>query len=52
MALLWTFDLEAVAKRNLYLDTLRETETNREVLLAIEGFQATVRSRLPERIPY
>jgi hypothetical protein len=52
MTLLWTFDLEAVAKRNLYLDTLRDTETNREVLLAIEGFQATVRSRLPERIPY
>jgi len=52
MTLLWTFDLEAVAKRNLYLDTLYETETNREVLLAIEAFQAKVHSRPPERIPY
>jgi hypothetical protein len=52
MALLWMFDLEAVAKRNLYLNTLYETETNREVLLTIEAFQAIVRSRPPEPIPY
>jgi len=50
--LLWMFDLEAVAKRNLYLNTLYETETNREVLLTIEAFQAIVRSRPPEPIPY
>ncbi len=51
MSLLWMFDLEGVAKRNLYLDTLRETKTNRKVLLAIEEFQATVRSRPPETDP-
>jgi hypothetical protein len=52
MAVLWMFDLECVAKRNLYLDTLRETTTNREVLLLIEKFQASVHSRPPESIPY
>lgn len=52
MTLLWAFDLVAVARQNLYLDLLRETETNRDVLLAIEGFHAGVRCRLPEQIPY
>jgi hypothetical protein len=52
MSLLWMFDLETVASRNLYLGALGDTMTNREVLLAIEGFQATVRSRLPGPIPY
>ncbi len=52
MTLLWAFDLVAVARQNLYLDLLRETETNRDVLLAIEGFHAGVRRRLPEQIPY
>ncbi len=52
MTILWAFDLEAVAKKNLYLGTLSETETARDVLLAIEAFQATVRSRPPAMIPY
>jgi hypothetical protein len=52
MSLLWICDLAAVARRNLYLDRLTETQSNREVLLAIEGFQATVRCRLPESIPH
>lgn len=52
MTLLWAFDLAHVARRNMYLDLLRETETHREVLLAIEGFHAGVQCRSPEQIPY
>jgi hypothetical protein len=52
MSLLWMCELGAVARRNLYLDRLMETESHREVLLAIEGFHATVRSRPPEAIPH
>ena len=52
MAVLWMFDLECVAKQNLYLQLLRETTTNREVQLLIEEFQASVTSRPPEPIPY
>jgi len=52
MSLLWMCDLGAVARRNLYLDRLADTESHREVLLAIEGFQATVRSRPQEAIPH
>jgi hypothetical protein len=52
MTLLWAFDLESVARRNLYLDLLAETESNRDVLIAIEAFHATVKCRLPEQIPY
>jgi len=52
MTLLWAFDLDGVATRNFYLGTLSETETHREVLLAIEAFQATVRSRASSIIPY
>jgi len=52
MTLLWAFDLVPVARRNLYLDLLLETETHRDVLLAIEGFREGVQCRLPEQIPY
>lgn len=52
MTLLWTFDLAPVARRNMYLDLFRETETHRDVLLAIEGFHAGVQCRPPEQIPY
>lgn len=51
MSLLWAFDLAAVARRNLYLDLLTETETNWDVHLAIANFSTTVRHRLPETIP-
>lgn len=52
MTLLWAFDLESVARRNLYLDLLRETETNRDAVLAIEAFRETVSCRAQEQIPY
>jgi hypothetical protein len=52
MSLLWTFDLAAVARRNLYLDSLAETETNWDVHLAIARFYETVRRRPWEAIPH
>jgi hypothetical protein len=42
MALYWTFHLEHVARRNLYLDRLAETVFYRDLSLAIEAFHATV----------
>jgi hypothetical protein len=41
MPLLWGFDLDAVAQRNLYLDRIRETENHREILVVIEQFMQT-----------
>jgi hypothetical protein len=41
MALFWAFRLESVARRNLYLDRVRETGTYPELSLAIETFCAT-----------
>lgn len=52
MSLLWMCDLAVVARRNLYLDRLAETESNRAVLLEIEAFQASVQSRARESIPH
>ena len=52
MSILWAFDLAAVARRNLYLDRLANTETNWDVHLAIANFSGTVRHRLPEPIPH
>ena len=52
MSLLWAFDLAAVARRNLYLDRLADTQTSWEVDLAIEHFRETVRSRPWESIPH
>jgi hypothetical protein len=52
MSLLWVFDLAAVARRNLYLDRLMDTETNWDVHLAIVDFCATVRRRPWESIPH
>jgi hypothetical protein len=52
MSLLWAFDLGAVARRSLYLDRLADTETIRDVHLAIEYFRETVRSRPREAIPH
>jgi len=52
MSLLWAFDLAAVARRNLYLDRLADTETSRDVDLAIEYFRETVRCRPWEAIPH
>jgi hypothetical protein len=52
MSLLWAFDLAAVARRNLYLDRLVDTETSWDVHLAILRFWETVRRRPRETIPH
>jgi len=39
MGLYWSFDLEAVARRNLYLGQIRNTDTADQVALAIERFR-------------
>jgi hypothetical protein len=52
MSLLWAFDLAAVARRNLYLDRLADTETSWDIHLAIERFGETVRRRPWEAIPH
>ena len=41
MSLQWCFHLDVVARRNLYLDGVRETEDFRDLSLAIEYFRAT-----------
>jgi hypothetical protein len=39
MALFWSFQLENVARRNLYLSEIRETESIEDVALVIEKFR-------------
>ena len=41
MGIYWAFQLEHVARRVLYLDRIRETETYTELSMAIESFSAT-----------
>ena len=52
MSFLWAFDLAAVARRNLYLDRLTDTETSWDIHLAIEHFRETVRHRPWETMPH
>jgi hypothetical protein len=52
MSLLWTFDLAAVARRNLYLERLPETETSWDVHVVIGRFRETMRRRPPQTIPH
>jgi hypothetical protein len=52
MSLLWTFDVAAVARRNLYLERLAETETSWDVHVAIGRFRETVRRRPRQTIPH
>jgi len=52
MSLLWTFDLPAVARRNLYLEHLADTETGWDVHVVIGRFRETVRRRQRETIPH
>jgi len=52
MSLLWMFDLAAVARRNLYLGSLEDTETSWDIHLAIERFSESVRRRPWEAIPH
>ena len=42
MALYWSFQLKHVAKRNLYLDKIRNTRSYGELSLAIECFRASL----------
>jgi len=42
MAIYWAFQLEPVARRNLYLDRIGNTNTYQELSMAIETFQATL----------
>jgi hypothetical protein len=52
MALYWAFRLDHVARRNLYLDRIRETTNYGELSLAIEAFRATLpRTRVWKDIP-
>jgi hypothetical protein len=51
MALYWAFQLEDVARRNLYLDYIRHTNTYGELDLAIESFRATQQTKPWKRIP-
>jgi len=48
MGLYWSFRLEAVVRRSLYLDQIRNTDTADEVALAIEQF----RDSLPKTRPW
>jgi hypothetical protein len=52
MSLLWAFDLPGVARRNLYLEHLAETESVWDVQRAIRAFHASVRRRAIEAIPH
>lgn len=49
MALYWTFRLEHVARRNLYLDRIGQTTTYQELSLAIETFRETLPKTRPWR---
>jgi hypothetical protein len=52
MTILWSFDLAAVAQRNLYLGLLERTQTIWEVQSAIANFRETVKWRPREPIPH
>lgn len=49
MAMYWAFQLESVARRNLYLDRIGNTSTYQELSLVIEKFQATQPKTRPWR---
>jgi hypothetical protein len=52
MTLVWMFDLAGVARRNLYLSWLAQTETIWDVHSAIAEFHSSVRHRAIQRIPH
>jgi hypothetical protein len=49
MAIYWAFQLDAVARRNLYLDRIRGTNKYGELSLAIEAFRASLPKTKPWR---
>jgi len=42
MSLYWFFEADAVTRRNLYVDSIRKTQTYTELSLAIEAFRDTL----------
>ena len=52
MSLLWMFDLPAVARQNLYIQHLTDTETSWDVHLAIANFHAAIHHRPKVGIPH
>jgi hypothetical protein len=52
MTLLWVFDLDAVARHNLYLTRLANTETIWDVHRAIAEFHSAVQHRPIQNIPH
>jgi hypothetical protein len=52
MSLFWTFELAAVARQNLYLEGLADTETSWDVHVAIGHFRETVRRRPRQTMPH
>ena len=48
MGLYWSFHLDGVVRRNLYIDQIRNTDTAGEVALTIERF----RDALPKTRPW
>ncbi|MBZ4374767.1 hypothetical protein [Corallococcus sp. AS-1-6] len=51
MSMYWAFDLDAVARRCLYLEHLRDTTTSWEVSARIETFRARNPTKPWEDIP-
>ena len=51
MPMYWAFELEAVVRRNLYVDRLGGTQTITEVLQAITKFRGECPGRAWEQIP-
>jgi hypothetical protein len=47
MSLYWGFQLQHVARRNLYLNEIRETETYQQLSMAIERFRALLPKTRP-----
>jgi hypothetical protein len=47
MPIYWAFDLEKVARRNLYLEQIAETETYQQLSMAIEKFRALLPKTRP-----
>jgi len=48
MSLYWAFELGAVARRNLYLDAVRETESYTDLTLVIEAFRERIAGQTKE----
>lgn len=51
MPIYWAFGLQAVVKRNLYIDTLYDTESLSDVLFQISVFRRRCKTRIWEDMP-